>query len=591
MSNKNTHGNKHIQILSALLGDTDTTLLHQVLENGRMVHIESGDILFAQGDTDKSLYIVLSGRLRAVAEREEGMYVLGDVTEGEPVGEFALFSNEPRSASVYAIRPSLLLEFNEIEYVRMTALQPTFARNLTSVLLKRLNRNNLQKHLQNQPKNIAVVHLQGNSDISDWTNSVEARFKETGVNFIVHQYDSLYEKDKDTFFSKLEEKEGLNFFVCNDSHPEWSKDCLLYSDLVMVASDFNASADIYPIEKKLDMYKQHFLNKKVYLLLLHPEKAPNPENTRRWFHHRKIDLHIHFRKNHAGDVARFCRILTNKAVGLVLGGGGSKGNAHIGAVKAMLHQGIQIDFLGGTSAGALYGFGIVFCDFDIPKMDYYSEDSAKKNLISNDYTFPILSIMSGNKMSSYLKYLYGHLHIEDFWITTYCISANYSMATLHIHETGLAWKKIMASIAIPGVFPPVVINNELHVDGGVVDNLPIEPMFRYPVGFIFAIALSGLTPHKTTLEELPSVGKLFWDKLLGRKKYKLPGISSVIINSLTLNSTQRQEQYKSSVSHYLELDLKGIGLLDHKKWRLIIQKGYDQMNDFLLKIPASEKFW
>ncbi|MBK6785352.1 MAG: patatin-like phospholipase family protein [Saprospiraceae bacterium] len=224
-------------------------------------------------------------------------------------------------------------------------------------------------------------------------------------------------------------------------------------------------------------------------------------------------------------------------------------------------------------------------------MDYYSEDSAKKNLISNDYTFPILSIMSGNKMSSYLKYLYGHLHIEDFWITTYCISANYSMATLHIHETGLAWKKIMASIAIPGVFPPVVINNELHVDGGVVDNLPIEPMFRYPVGFIFAIALSGLTPHKTTLEELPSVGKLFWDKLLGRKKYKLPGISSVIINSLTLNSTQRQEQYKSSVSHYLELDLKGIGLLDHKKWRLIIQKGYDQMNDFLLKIPASEKFW
>ena len=133
------------------------------------------DILFAQGDTDKSLYIVLSGRLRAAAEREEGMYVLGDVTEGEPVGEFALFSNEPRSASVYAIRPSLLLEFNEIEYVRMTALQPTFARNLTSVLLKRLNRNNLQKHLQNQPKNIAVVHLQGNSDISDWTNSVEAR--------------------------------------------------------------------------------------------------------------------------------------------------------------------------------------------------------------------------------------------------------------------------------------------------------------------------------------------------------------------------------------------------------------------------------
>ncbi|MBK6365023.1 MAG: hypothetical protein IPF52_16640 [Saprospiraceae bacterium] len=100
---------------------------------------------------------------------------------------------------MYAIRPSLLLEFKEIEYVRMTALQPRFARNLTSVLLKSLNRNNLPIHLQNQPNNIAVVHLQGNRDISDWTNSVEARFKETGVNFIVHQYDSLYEKIKILF--------------------------------------------------------------------------------------------------------------------------------------------------------------------------------------------------------------------------------------------------------------------------------------------------------------------------------------------------------------------------------------------------------
>lgn len=50
----------------------------------------------------------------------------------------------------------------------------------------------------------------------------------------------------------------------------------------------------------------------------------------------------------------FCRIITNRAIGVVLGGGGARGYAHVGAVKALLEAGVEIDLLGGTSAGALY---------------------------------------------------------------------------------------------------------------------------------------------------------------------------------------------------------------------------------------------
>ena len=84
---------------------------------------------------------------------------------------------------------------------------------------------------------------------------------------------------------------------------------------------------------------------------------------------------------------------------------------------------------------------------------------------------------------------------------------------------------------------------------------------------------------------------LIWDKITGKRKYKIPGISSLIINSLTLNSRQKQENTKAKVSLYFEMDLKEVGLLDDKKWKQTVQKGYDQIKIFLEKLTDSEKFW
>jgi NTE family protein len=155
----------------------------------------------------------------------------------------------------------------------------------------------------------------------------------------------------------------------------------------------------------------------------------------------------------------------------------------------------------------------------------------------------------------------------------------------------LAWKQIAASIAIPGIYPPVVIENQLHVDGGVVDNLPIETMFKYPVKHIIAISLSQLKTQEVDFEETPTASQLIWSRVRGKKKYRLPGISSILVNSLTLNSRQKQEMTKSGVDIYIEMDLKGIGMLDDTKWRQIVQKGYDQMKAALENYPENRRFW
>lgn len=588
-SSKNAHNRK---ILLQLFGDLEEDLLDQILETGNTHEVEIGQFLFHQGDKENSLYIVLSGRFRALAEQGDGTFhLLGDIGEGEPIGEYALFMQEPRGASVVAIRKSIVLQLFESEYLEIVGKHPAFSSKLTRFVVNRLKRNVLQQHLESSAKNIALINLQSGNDITAYTEAVKKQFESLHVSIQVFYPDTLDSMEPKELFDTLEKHDGLNFLVCSGDNLKWSKECIIYADLVVVATDFYADSNIYDIEDHLDLYSQNILNKKIYLLLLHPENGEFPKNTRRWLTNRKLNLHIHYRKNHGPDIRRFSRILANKAIGLVLGGGGAKGFSHIGAVKALNEAGIEIDFLGGTSAGALYGIAMTYCDFDQKKIDYYSHDSARSKLTSNDYTIPILSIMSGKKMSNYLKGMLGDTYLEDIWVGTYCVSTNFSNASTKVHDNGLAWKQIEASIAIPGIFPPVVIDNQLHVDGGVVDNLPIETMYKYPVRHIIAISLTQLKSQNVIFDETPTAFSIVWDKLTGKKKFKLPGITSILINSLTLNSRQKQELSKSGVALYVEMELRGISMMDDSKWKEIIQKGYEQMKDSLGNMNPEEKFW
>lgn len=299
-------------------------------------------------------------------------------------------------------------------------------------------------------------------------------------------------------------------------------------------------------------------------------------------------MHLHLRKNNLADTRRLCRIIAHKAIGLVLGGGGAKGFAHIGVVRALYELGIEIDFLGGTSAGALYGLGMSFADFKFDKIHALNQEAVKRKLTSNDITLPLLSMMSGKKFKKYLQEMFKDHGVEDLWTTSFAVSTNFSRAKMEVHRTGPLWKKVLASMAIPGVFPPVVINKNLHVDGGVMDNLPIESMFLYPVDTIIAVSLSNLKVVDVDFPEAPTSWTLAWDKLSLKKRFKIPGISSIIINSLILNSQQKQESAKQNVTYYIPLNLRGFGMLDDKKWKQIEQSGYEQTKEYFKKIKTAK---
>jgi NTE family protein len=577
--------------LAQLFGDITDEQLEQVFSIVEVLHFNTGEYLFEEGDAENVLYIVLSGRLRALKQGEHGQRILGDIAVGEPVGELALFSKEPRSAAVVAIRKSIVLQIDETDYDKLVTLYPNFAFTLTQFVIERLKRNTFQQKSEAAPKNIAVIKLQPKHDFTPWTDDMRRELEAMGTPINVYYPETQLSGNLDTVFEEMENSAGINILVCDHENDAWAKQCIMYCDLVVIATQFDAPSELYDVEKQLGIYDKSILCKKNYLLLLHPENAVPPTLTRRWFEGRHFDLHLHIRKSNARDIRRFCRIITHQAVGLVLGGGGAKGYAHIGTVKAMLESGIEFDFLGGASAGALFGIAISITDFDMAKTTDLGKKAAESNLLSNDYHFPFLSLMTGRKLRHYLQKMLGETHLEDIWVTTYVISTNYSTASLALHRKGLARQTVEASIAIPGVFPPTIIERNLHVDGGVMDNLPIEAMYQMPVRHIIAISLSAQSPHLVDIETVPSAWQMLVNKFTKKHRYRLPAMSSLLINSLTLNSKQKQEAAKGQIAIYLELDLRNFGFLNWSLWNELMSAGYNQTQSFLEKLPISGRFW
>lgn len=588
---KNKFDDHDRELLSNLFGEMEVNSINQIFEGGHKTILEAGEYLFRQGDSQNDLYVVLSGRLRAINESKNGIAILGDIAEGEPVGELALFTGEPRMAAVLAIRKSEVLKISKTEYHAVVVKNPQFASALTKFVINRMRRNVLEQKVEAAPKNIVFIQLQEDYELGPWINEIKNNLEALSIHSQVLDRSTIEIDGTTPLLEILESNKGINLLVCSGKDSEWTKQCLLYADLIILASDFYAKENLYEVEKTHRLYENNILNRKKYLLLLHPESSPVPENTARWFKNRNIHLHIHARKNNIKDLKRLCRIITNQAVGLVLGGSGAKGYAHTGAVNALLNAGVEIDFVGGSSAGALYGIGMTFSDFDFDKINHICEKSTSQELGINDFFLTFLSKNSGQKIGDFSRKIFKETNLEDLWITSYCVSTNMSSREIKTHNTGLVWQQIQESFSSPGIFPPVLVDDQVYVDGGLSENIPIDPMYRYPIKHIIAVSLKGSEPEKIDLNNLPSL----WDQIKGKFVKKSrdynPVATTVMVNSMTLNSKQREEINKSKVSLYFEINLRAVSLLDDSNWKRVVKKGHDQTKTYLEELPLEEKFW
>ena len=221
-------------------------------------------------------------------------------------------------------------------------------------------------------------------------------------------------------------------------------------------------------------------------------------------------------------------------VGLVLSGGGAKGFAHVGVLKVLEDAGIRVDYIGGTSMGAIVG-GLYAAGYNANELDsvirahdlgglvkddlprevssfYQKENDGKYAvslpLVKRKIELPT-AVSTGQNAFNIFSELTEHVHdVEDFSklpIPFFCIATNLENGDEIILDNGFLPEAIRASGSFPGLLTPVTIDNQVLVDGGIVDNFPVEKMKEKGVDYIIGVNVSGGLKDIENLNTLPEI--------------------------------------------------------------------------------------
>ncbi len=594
--------------LKLIFGEFDESILNEIEDKLEWLELESGDVLIKQGDEGDSLYFVLSGRLEASVEQEDTeTKKIGEIVRGETVGEMAIYTGEPRFATVTALRNSLLVKLSKEIFETVLKEYPQVSLNVTKLVIDRFKKNQ-DRIVSNHLINICFVALHDTLDVIKIADYVFSKLnKQNKVlkvdkNLVEQEFGPLPDEqgDESGEYSKklihwLNNQEALNdnmIYVCDDKDEYWHNKCIRQADHIFIFGD----ATLEPQVSTFEFEKISTINAKTTLVLVHPNDTQTPTNTRNWLDCRPwVDQNLHIRSNVDSDYNRLARIVSEKAVGIVFAGGGAKGFAHLGVIKALQEFGVVFDYVGGTSVGSIMAMANAF-QRPIDEVIKIGRKSAFFNPTKDFNFLPILSIVKGKRLramiNSALCELAGadSLDITDTWRTLFIVATNFSRAEENAMFKGDLSTSIVASSSIPGIYPPVIIDGDFYVDGGTFNNFPVDVMKNSGVKKIIGIDFLIDKERKVSLKMMPSNFEVIKDRLSfwRKKKYRVPSLTSTIVNSTILYSTSKRGVSKNMLDLHLNPDVNKYGITAWSKYDEIVKIGYAYAKNVLQNMTEEE---
>jgi NTE family protein/lysophospholipid hydrolase len=376
----------------------------------------------------------------------------------------------------------------------------------------------------------------------------------------------------------------------------WSRRAVRQADRVILVG--RAGSDPEPRALEVEA-RAAAPNTRVELLLVHPDETERPRGTAAWIECRRLEAHHHLRLGHAGDLARVARCLAGRAVGLVLGGGGARGFAHIGVIQALEEAGLPVDLIGGTSMGAVVATAVAL-GWPRAEMERLASLFVSRRRLL-DPTLPLTSFMASGKVTRLYQRLFGDTRVEDLWQPLFIVSSNLSRAEPLVHRSGPVWECLRASTAIPGTFSPMLLGGDVIVDGGVVNNLPIDVMREIVetgtvVGVNVVPPRSRVRTGKSRYRFGPTLSgfRLLWERISPfGPKLKAPSLLGILTRSIEINSAWRARghEFRRHADLLIEPAMARFHTLDFDAWETIVAAGYESGREQLGAWLAERRAW
>ncbi len=544
-----------------LLNTFEPEVTAQIMAAAMKVKIQAGDDLFRAGDEGNALFVLLRGSLGVYIQGPSGYpQLFAIIKPGETVGEMAVISGEERSATVTAIRDSELIKLSASEFHRLVKSEPAISHELNRMLVHRLQQAANQHGLQLEPKTIAILPANNASETELVCANLCRTLDSENISHLL--YTSQCDNGEIKGLAEIEARHDLVLFQGKHDSPGWNEKIARQADRIMVI----ANGRERPFTNlPMPILHQRARHQLLDLVIVHDQCNELPKNTNRWLKKIPVNRHFHICEANA-DWQHLARILTGRGLGLVFSGGGARAYAHIGVLKAVHELGMTVDFIGGSSMGAI----IAAChargwDFAESKRRIYNT-FVRTNPLS-DYTLPILSLVRGKKVERLLHENFGDARIIDLWKPFFCASSNLTSGLVHIHRKEKVWRALRASIALPGILPPIASKHGILVDGGVLDNLPVDVMRGINRGPVIAVDVA--REHALDRDWLRNENKLPW-----YKKLVSPPIMTILMRAGTVGGEANNRQQIGRADLTITPPLGGIEIRQWDAFDQAIEIGY-----------------
>lgn len=594
---------RHLDRLFGPFGAMLPFVIRDLEHETRWLTLNSGEVLFRQGDSCDGAYLLMSGRLQMATTLPDGREVPGStVVAGETAGEVALLTGLPQGHTVYAARDSELVRLSRSGFELMLQRNTRSIQNVSRILGDRLARGATVRDSPRAPiRCVSLIPADAGVALQPFAEALAAELRRFGTTQLLDS--PMIERELGSpgiaradeneaaglrLNQWLHDQEEIFRYLVYQGDPEWSAwsaRCVRQTDQVVVVGDAASPRGLEAVAALLPQGRRQWS-----LVLLHPAGLDRPRHTARWLREVSVESVFHVRSGNAADLARLGRILTGNAIGLVFGGGGARGFAHIGVVRALEELGIPVDMVGGTSMGAPIA-GFLAQGLDCAEVDRRCRQAYRKII---DLTLPVVSLISGRRISESILQQTGDWDIEDYWLPFFCVSTSLTTARPVIHRRGSSALAIRCSVSIPGVLPPVPFGGELLVDGGVLNNLPVDVMREInPFGTVIAVDVAAPAGPAMQLDygtEL-SGWRVLAGKLVTRgESGSAPGIAATMMQSMVVGSALKRQQIleQGLADLYLNVQVRGVGLLQFEAQALAAQLGYESALE-PLKTWAAER--
>jgi NTE family protein len=556
--------------LSLLDGIPDTTL-----DSLPKAMLPAGTVLVAEDDYPGKMYVLLSGEAEVVVTGRDGReHVVHRAMAGEPIGEMSLLTGRPASATVRTTEDSEVLLFRSEDVSTLGESHPVMYRNLMAILAARLAGTN-RLAVGETPSRLVVLDDRGAPERLPYALACSVAWHTRAATLLVTIDEERASPTEPLTKPSRPRVDAVS--VGRHGLDELLRDARRAYETVLVCASGGAVPQGDRVVRLGAPGSADAAGLSVEAWVENPSPLPPRDGIVRVpalteaEEQALEEMRLPNGSPAGAALGWLARELTGLRVGLALGAGSSRGYAHVGALRALERQGVPVDCLAGASIGSIVG---------ALYSRYRDLDTVAATLDDlGDHVFrPTLSrrsLMSTRSLKRFVARNLGDAQIEDLQIPVAIVAADLLSGEEVVLQRGSVAKALFASIAVPGIFPPVCLGERVLVDGGLLDPLPIDIAAQMGAGVVVGVKLSG-GPGTVRLDEISEDGDA-----------QAPSVVGTIMRAIELVQTHVSRDLDQTATVVVMPEIGGGTLRNFKSGRQYIEAGEKCVEDALPRLSAA----